>query len=241
MINAIASILGAVVSIKNSIIAALNSPDSGTAEAVLNQTNQAIQDATTFTTSLDTLFPTWFSTTTQNGVTVGANTGLTNTLGILGIIGQVKTFIENVSMQNTANAVELYNEINENLISAENDYDQSIVKAHQKLNIYLACIQDANGDGECDGPFGPGPGGPGGPGPGPGPSPPPPPPNPDDPPDPYDPDLVQSFDPNDIIGPEGFGTEQWVAGTASLPYMIRFENQADATAPAARVSDYAAT
>ena len=103
---------------------------------------------------------------------------------------------------------------------------------HQKLNIYLACIQDANGDGECDGPFGPNPGGPG---PAPGPNPPSPTPDPDVPPDPYDPDLVQSSDPNDIIGPEGFGTEHWVAGSATLPYMIRFENEAIATAPAQRV------
>ncbi len=45
-----------------------------------------------------------------------------------------------------------------------------------------------------------------------------------------------SFDPNDIIGPAGFGPEGWIAGGQPLPYMIRFENLAAATAAAATVT-----
>jgi subtilase family serine protease len=42
-------------------------------------------------------------------------------------------------------------------------------------------------------------------------------------------------DPNDILGPEGFGDERWVAADNPLHYTIRFENVAEATAPAHEV------
>jgi hypothetical protein len=49
--------------------------------------------------------------------------------------------------------------------------------------------------------------------------------------------LVGSLDPNDIIGPEGYGDRRWVAVSQTLPYQIRFENDPQkATAPAQRVS-----
>jgi hypothetical protein len=67
------------------------------------------------------------------------------------------------------------------------------------------------------------------------PNPPNPPDNPDPDPDLYDPEWVQSADPNDIIGPAGYGEEHWVSGEATLPYIIRFENMSDASAPAQRV------
>jgi hypothetical protein len=44
--------------------------------------------------------------------------------------------------------------------------------------------------------------------------------------------AVGSFDPNDIVGPPGVGPERWIGRDATLPYMIRFENVATATAPA---------
>jgi hypothetical protein len=47
--------------------------------------------------------------------------------------------------------------------------------------------------------------------------------------------VVQSFDPNDIIGPAGSGEERWVPGTEDLTYTVRFENLATATAPAQEV------
>ena len=47
--------------------------------------------------------------------------------------------------------------------------------------------------------------------------------------------VVRPRDPNDIIGPEGFGEERWVAASATQGYMIRFENAADASAPAQKI------
>ncbi|NES99667.1 MAG: DUF4114 domain-containing protein [Sphaerospermopsis sp. SIO1G1] len=50
-------------------------------------------------------------------------------------------------------------------------------------------------------------------------------------------DIVASFDPNDIIGPNGFGAEGWINSPEVLPYTIRFENEAEqATAPAVLVT-----
>ncbi len=65
--------------------------------------------------------------------------------------------------------------------------------------------------------------------------PPPPVPTPPEPPQPYEPRQAVSLDPNDIIGPTGFGSEAWVSSSDTLPYMIRFENKADASGPAQRV------
>lgn len=48
-----------------------------------------------------------------------------------------------------------------------------------------------------------------------------------------------SVDPNDIIGPEGYSEDKWVAASDVLDYTIRFENDPDfATAPAQRVAIY---
>ncbi|MBI3976839.1 MAG: Ig-like domain-containing protein [Chloroflexi bacterium] len=45
--------------------------------------------------------------------------------------------------------------------------------------------------------------------------------------------VVRPRDPNDIIGPAGYGDAHWVAGDATLGYTIRFENdETVATAPA---------
>ncbi|KAK3709146.1 hypothetical protein QZH41_018059, partial [Actinostola sp. cb2023] len=48
-------------------------------------------------------------------------------------------------------------------------------------------------------------------------------------------DWVESLDPNDIIGPTGFGDARFIAGDSTLNYKIRFENDPNATAPAQRV------
>ncbi|ERN43113.1 hemolysin-type calcium-binding repeat protein [Rubidibacter lacunae KORDI 51-2] len=53
----------------------------------------------------------------------------------------------------------------------------------------------------------------------------------DDPP--YLPPVQTSQDPNDIIGPEGFGEENWIPAADMLEYRIRFENDPEfASAPA---------
>ena len=66
------------------------------------------------------------------------------------------------------------------------------------------------------------------------------PPLPPDPPwppdDDYEPEVIRPEDPNDIVGPAGFGDERWVTAAETLPYIIRFENKPDATAPATVVT-----
>ena len=48
--------------------------------------------------------------------------------------------------------------------------------------------------------------------------------------------IVAPFDPNDILGPSGFGPLNYITPDQTLPYTIRFENQASATAPAVFVT-----
>ncbi len=47
--------------------------------------------------------------------------------------------------------------------------------------------------------------------------------------------VPQARDPNELIGPAGFGTANYVSRTAQFPYRINFENDATATAPAQRI------
>jgi RHS repeat-associated protein len=48
--------------------------------------------------------------------------------------------------------------------------------------------------------------------------------------------VPASFDPNDIIGPDGAGTDRWISPDPILPYTINFENKSTATAPAVLVN-----
>ena len=41
-----------------------------------------------------------------------------------------------------------------------------------------------------------------------------------------------SHDPNDMVGPTGYGEENYIAAGQTMPFMVRFENEEDATAPA---------
>ncbi|HET6424327.1 MAG TPA: cadherin domain-containing protein [Planctomycetaceae bacterium] len=60
--------------------------------------------------------------------------------------------------------------------------------------------------------------------------------NPFDREDKDDVDIVASVDPNDILGPNGFGPEHWIAATQPLDYTIRFENDpVFASAPAREI------
>lgn len=45
--------------------------------------------------------------------------------------------------------------------------------------------------------------------------------------------VIASKDPNDILGPEGYGSQRWVSVSQTMPFTIRFENDPKlATAPA---------
>jgi hypothetical protein len=46
---------------------------------------------------------------------------------------------------------------------------------------------------------------------------------------------IQSFDPNNKVGPQGFGTSQFLSGQQPLHYSVSFENDPTATAPAQQV------
>ncbi len=45
-------------------------------------------------------------------------------------------------------------------------------------------------------------------------------------------DTAASLDPNEMIGPDGFGDKGWIPKLNEMPYTILFENKAEATAPA---------
>ena len=46
---------------------------------------------------------------------------------------------------------------------------------------------------------------------------------------------VRALDPNDILGPVGFGPEKWISASERLPYTIRFENDPKNATSAAQV------
>lgn len=55
-------------------------------------------------------------------------------------------------------------------------------------------------------------------------------------PGPYNPPVVRPMDPNDILGPEGYGVDRWIRSDTPIFYTIRFENDPEwATAPAQEV------
>lgn len=152
----------------------------------------------------------------------------------------------------TVDLAELFNklhDIDEQIVNMMESYEREYASynlkvgiAHYKFTRYKWCLDsqeaqecsDDDDDGNGDPDPGPDPGPDGGTG-GSSPNPPNPPPNPDPDSNPYNPEYVVSADPNDIIGPAGYGEERWVSVNDTLPYIIRFENMADASAPAQRV------
>lgn len=55
---------------------------------------------------------------------------------------------------------------------------------------------------------------------------------------PFTTEVINSNDPNEIIGPTGVGNPRWVSIKDQLPYTINFENSKEATAPAKVVAVY---
>ena len=48
--------------------------------------------------------------------------------------------------------------------------------------------------------------------------------------------ILAPHDPNDMLGPDGFGAERWTPASATLGYTVRFENDAQAGARRGRWS-----
>lgn len=47
--------------------------------------------------------------------------------------------------------------------------------------------------------------------------------------------VVKSWDPNEMLGPVGYGDDNYIGKTQTMNYRIMFENKAEATAPAYRI------
>ena len=47
--------------------------------------------------------------------------------------------------------------------------------------------------------------------------------------------VVRSFDPNEMVGPVGYGDENYISEAKTMDYQILFENKKEATAPAYRI------
>lgn len=135
---------------------------------------------------------------------------------------------DNLTFAKSREALGSLNQVEREFLSLRDRYDVEVLNAQVLYAEYLACLAAACGD-----PDDPGGGDPEDPGGG-------------DPEDPEDPDeggpddrrdirRPAAIDPNDILGPAGFGPERWVAGQSTLAYTVRFENLAAATAAAQQV------
>ena len=47
--------------------------------------------------------------------------------------------------------------------------------------------------------------------------------------------VIYASDPNNLVGPGGVGQMRWIAGAQGLSYVISFENEPNASAPAPAV------
>ena len=226
ILQTLVGVVGKVQSLSSKASSLATAPDTATAKQTASDVKGAISDTTGLVQEGITLIQ------NANLGSVGSSVG--NFFGIVSVMNGIESFLNNIQFTNTQNALGLLEELELNMIEREQQYKDSRITASNKLMAYLACIpfpEDcANGPSGGGGPNGPGgPDGPDGPNP-------PTPPNPSNDPEQLNPEPVQSADPNDILGPEGFGEEGWIPASDTLPYMIRFENIPEATAPAQRVT-----
>ncbi|MEX2188779.1 MAG: carboxypeptidase regulatory-like domain-containing protein [Pirellulales bacterium] len=158
---------------------------------------------------------------------------------IIGLISQLGMLVDTFTYTASRDAYDLIVQAREFRDMAYDSYFAVVLAAGANLGNYLQCIEfyqfhteycaDDDDDGSGNNPD---PNDPSLPFPDLPPSPPPPAP----PPGQYYPPFVVSIDPNDILGPAGFGDEKWVTLRDPLAYTIRFENTADASAPAMLVT-----
>ncbi len=152
----------------------------------------------------------------------------TSTFGIVGILYNIKDILNNFTLPEIRDLLSAMAAAEEAYINAKAAYDQAVEASKAAADVYrnVQCPNpnlpkprrrdDGGGD---DGGGDDGGGGSGG-----GPA-------------TYNPAVVISKDPNDILGPDGFGDERWTAAPATFNYTIRFENDPQlATAPAQQVT-----
>jgi subtilase family serine protease len=220
----------------------LDFPNSASAEDLLDRTatafNQASNLTQLITVVVDSLNAVLLSSefiaiASQSGGAVG------NLVGIAAnFMGAASLYANTFTLTATRDQLGLIIDAKSQRNTARDSYFYEVDFAKFKLAAYQYCLTvNAPIDSTCD--FGSGAGdaspAPGGP---PAPNPPglPLPPVPPTPPSNYIPSYVLAHDPNEIVGPQGFGEQQWVAAVEPLSYTIRFENIAEATAPATRIT-----
>jgi subtilase family serine protease len=124
------------------------------------------------------------------------------------------------TIEATINALEDYRTASDNFLRAVDQYESAVAQANNWLSTYRASLGACKNRGQQKGLF-------------------PSLPFPTDKrlpnPYPYAPAVIVPSDPNEIVGPAGFGDDHWVTATDSLAYTIRYENAATATAPAQQV------
>jgi subtilisin family serine protease len=227
-------VTNSILGVKNAVEAAGSASSSEQALANVNVATTAAQEARGVVDNIQTVL------TELTGANYGpAWAGVANQA--FQAIGAIKTLLDVVNMPAYNAALEYLVELENDLTMLQGTYEVKIIEANAKLNAYLACLaihdcddEDSNNNGnDPNNPNNPGPGDPDNPD---NPNNPTPPDDPDNPNDPYEPVVVFPTDPNDITGPEGFGDENWIRSGQPLPYKIRFENVATATAPAQRVT-----
>tara|TARA_R110002049_G_scaffold2750_10_gene22473 strand:+ start:128718 stop:144401 length:15684 start_codon:yes stop_codon:yes gene_type:complete len=218
-----------VLAFKNIILAVVNSPDAAAAATSANTASDFFGNLSQSLNSLASVIM---------EASLNGSNGQVGATNVVSAASAIATFLNAVQFTETRNSLNLLASIEEQLANFKQMYLDRVDIANDKIEAYNECASDPE---QCDpdGNGGSGGGGGGGDGPSPGDE------NPDngsgDQPDDnaddtYQPQLVASSDPNDIIGPEGFGEPNWIGVDSDLVYTIRFENIAEATAAAQRVT-----
>jgi hypothetical protein len=162
----------------------------------------------------------------MNTGAINLNQLLTNVVGVLtqsvkagavGALGDIYAFIVGGEDLLAQLRFQLLQDVLKDLIASQARFDnartqyvKSVVNAFAAMKAYNKCLANAKNK-ECD---------------------------PSDPVYDYPPDVIRfipvftSSDPNDILGPAGFGPQKFVPSSIPLDYTIRFENEVAAEAPA---------
>jgi subtilase family serine protease len=141
--------------------------------------------------------------------------GTGNIFNLVGFVASLRGIWAAANFETTIGILTELIDANATLDKVKDAYKGQIAKAHAAVEAYNRCMEACEREEDDDN--GNPPGTPDGPG-----------------DDEDDVTMPVSRDPNDILGPAGYGDQNWTAAPVgkSLGYTIRFENAADATAPA---------